>query len=79
MKKKNLKSLSLKKSTISSLNTQAILGGDIIVILTLRRPCPEPKPKTNTTCSEYAMCNSIDICTAHICKPIRTEDQAPIG
>ncbi|MEM6718934.1 MAG: hypothetical protein AAF611_06460 [Bacteroidota bacterium] len=79
MKKKNLNSLRLQKSTISSLNLQNVMAGDIIVILTLRPPCPKPKPRTVTTCSEFAECNSIDICTAHICKPVDIGGQVPIG
>ncbi|MEM6718933.1 MAG: class I lanthipeptide [Bacteroidota bacterium] len=78
MKKKNLNSLRLRKSTISSLNTQQIIGGDIIIIITLRPPCPRPQPKTNTTCSEFTDCNSIDICSKGICKPIDNTTQAPV-
>jgi len=68
MKKKNLNSLCLKKSTVSSLNTKAIVGG---TIFTLRKPCPIPIPlpqATVTTCSEFADCDSRQICTANRCK-----------
>ncbi|WP_040559315.1 hypothetical protein U8527_10985 [Kordia algicida OT-1] len=69
MKKKSLKSLHVHKTTISNLNQQAISGGDIIVIITLRRPCPIPVPQaTVTTCSRFAECDSMQICTAAVCK-----------
>ncbi|MCH2196970.1 hypothetical protein [Kordia sp.] len=66
MKKKNLKSLDLKKATISNLNTQEISGGTIIITFTIERPCPIRI--TKTTCSGAAECNSMDICTATRCK-----------
>ncbi|KAB8154921.1 hypothetical protein EZY14_003310 [Kordia sp. TARA_039_SRF] len=69
MKKKNLKSLRLQKSKVSRLNQHSVSGGDIIIIATLRRPCPVPVPQqTVTTCSGAAECDSRQICTANICK-----------
>ena len=66
MKKKNLKSLALKKATVSNLNIQSISGGTIIITFTIERPCPIRV--TKTTCSGAAECNSMNICTATHCK-----------
>ncbi|WP_298516854.1 class I lanthipeptide [uncultured Kordia sp.] len=66
MKKKNLNNLQLKKATISSLNSQEIAGGTIIITFTIERPCPIRF--TKTTCSGAAECNSMEICTATHCK-----------
>ncbi|PTX62368.1 hypothetical protein C8N46_103468 [Kordia periserrulae] len=68
MKKKNLKSLRLQKSKVSHLNQHVVSGGDIIIIIpSYRRICPEPQ-QTVTTCSGAAECDSMQICTANICK-----------
>jgi len=73
MKKRNLHSLQLKKSTISNLNVHALTGGSRE---THEDAC---KDKTATTCSQFAKCDSKQICTANICKPVNIDDQLPIG
>ena len=73
MKKKNLNTLHLQKSTISSLNTQAITGG---TMQTIEDACPKPD-KTHTTCSQLAKCDSKEICSAN-CKPTQ-DDALPVG
>lgn len=66
MKKKNLKNLNVKKSTISSLNMQAVSGGTIPITIIIRTvPLPQA---TKTTCSRFMECDSIAACTAHVCK-----------
>ena len=73
MKKKNLKSLALKKATVSNLNTQSVSGGTIVILLTVERPCPIRL--TKTTCSGAAECNSMDICTATHCKTFEIDTE----
>jgi hypothetical protein len=76
MKKKNLQTLRLKKSTVSSLNIKAIKGGTIII--TLRNSCPIPFPQpqeTVTTCSQFAECDSRRICTAAVCKTFELDGE----
>lgn len=58
MKKKNLKNLSVKKSTISSLNQQMISGGTIRITIILHTL----PPATITGCSLLMACNSVDLC-----------------
>ncbi|WP_430412857.1 hypothetical protein [Kordia sp.] len=67
MKKKNLKSLHVKKATISNLNMYTISGGTDIFITSIIRTIPIPQA-TATTCSKYMECDSIAACTAHVCK-----------
>jgi hypothetical protein len=63
MKKKNLKTLSLTKSTISNLNLQTISGGtDITVII---RTIQEV---TATGCSELMKCDSVAACPRGVAK-----------
>ncbi|MEM6718935.1 MAG: hypothetical protein AAF611_06465 [Bacteroidota bacterium] len=75
MKKKNLHSLHLKKSTISSLNVKAITGGTDHVNETKEDACPVNK--TVTTCSQFAKCDSELICSAK-CEPIH-HAEVPVG
>lgn len=72
MKKKNLHSLHLKKSTISNLNIHVITGGNIE---TREDACTIHK--TVTTCSKFAKCDSEQICSAK-CLPIH-DAEVPIG
>lgn len=66
MKKKKLKNLSVKKTTISNLNQQLIIGGDITTIIAFTTDLfPQA---TVTTCSKAMKCDSIAACTAHVCK-----------
>lgn len=66
MKKKNLKSLRVKKSTISSLNQQFIIGGTNPIAIMIRTiPIPQA---TVTGCSKFMECDSIAACTANVCK-----------
>lgn len=63
MKKKNLKSLQLQKSTISSLHSYTISGGtdsivDAVTIVIIRTT----DYQTKTGCSQLAACDSISIC-----------------
>lgn len=75
MKKKNLKNLNVKKSTISSLNQQTISGGTIATMIVIRTI----KEATATTCSKFMECDSIIACTANVCKPIETNtDTRPV-
>ena len=60
MKKRNLKSLQVNKSTISNLNE--MYGGARIT-----RICPLPQI-TKTGCSQLMACDSIEACTANVCK-----------
>lgn len=75
MKKQQLNNLQLRKATISSLNAQAITGGT----QQTNDPCPIQEPnKTVTGCSQFAKCDSKQICTATGCK-ITNDDQVPVG
>jgi hypothetical protein len=74
MKKRNLHSLQLRKSTISNLNSYALKGGND-QNQTVEDACQN---KTHTTCSQLAKCDSVEICSAK-CEPINADDQAPIG
>ncbi len=69
MKKKNLKTLNLTKSTISSLHTQTLSGGtdSIIAITSIIRTIPIPQA-TATTCSKFIECDSVAACTGNVCK-----------
>ncbi|MBC8755940.1 hypothetical protein H2O64_14775 [Kordia sp. YSTF-M3] len=70
MKKKNLKTLRLTKSTISSLRTQTISGGTdsiIIAVKTIIRTIPIPQA-TVTGCSQFMECDSVAACTGNVCK-----------
>jgi hypothetical protein len=70
MKKKNLKTLRLAKSTISSLHTQTISGGTdsiLIAVKTIIRTIPIPQA-TVTGCSQFMECDSVAACTANVCK-----------
>ncbi|KAB8154211.1 hypothetical protein EZY14_007170 [Kordia sp. TARA_039_SRF] len=63
MKKKNLKSLHLQKSTVSSLHSYTITGGtdsvvDIGTVIIIRTT----DYATKTGCSQLAACDSISIC-----------------
>jgi hypothetical protein len=63
MKKKNLKSLQLQKSTISSLHSYSVSGGtetivDIATVIIIRTT----DYATRTGCSQFAVCDSISIC-----------------
>lgn len=63
MKKKNLKSLQLQKSTISSLHTYTVSGGtgsvvDATTIVIIRTT----DYATKTGCSQLAVCDSLGIC-----------------
>ncbi|AXG72431.1 hypothetical protein KORDIASMS9_04705 [Kordia sp. SMS9] len=63
MKKKNLKSLSLQKSTISSLHSYSLSGGtdsivDVATIVIIRTT----DYATKTGCSQFAVCDSVSIC-----------------
>ena len=68
MKKKNLKNLHVNKSTVSNLNS--LTGG----ALWITRFCPKPQ-QTETGCSQLAECDSIQICTANICKTNELDTQ----
>ena len=61
MKKKNLKTLSLTKSTISNLNLQAISGGTDAITDAIVE-------KTATGCSGYMKCNSVNACPVGVAK-----------
>ncbi|AXG70805.1 hypothetical protein KORDIASMS9_03051 [Kordia sp. SMS9] len=75
MKKQQLTNLRLVKATISSLNAQAVTGGDLLT----NDPCPLPNPdETVTGCSQFAKCDSKQICTATGCR-IQNDDQMPVG
>lgn len=67
MKKKQLKSLNVKKSTISKLNMYTLSGGTDIIITSIIRTIPIPQA-TATTCSKFMECDSIAACTANVCK-----------
>lgn len=67
MKKKNLKSLNINKSTVSSLNQQNIRGGAYRSIFICPIPVPLPQ-QTKTGCSQLMACDSIEACTAAVCK-----------
>lgn len=63
MKKKNLKSLQLQKSTVSSLHSYTITGGtdsvvDIGTVVIIRTT----DYATKTGCSQLAVCDSVSIC-----------------
>ncbi|MGH1388347.1 hypothetical protein [Kordia sp.] len=60
MKKKNLKTLSLTKSTISSLNLQTISGGTVAITEAIRTIIDIEK--TATGCSELMVCDSMAAC-----------------
>lgn len=67
MKKKNLKSLYVKKATISKLTRNVISGGTDVIITSIIRTIPKPQA-TETTCSKFMECDSIAACTANVCK-----------
>lgn len=59
MKKKNLKSLQLKKATISSLHAKTVSGGtDAITIVIIRTT----DFATKTGCSQLMVCDSVAAC-----------------
>jgi putative flippase GtrA len=62
MKKKNLKSLQLQKSTISSLHSYSVNGGtDVIVDIATIVIIRTTDYATKTGCSQLAACDSISI------------------
>ncbi len=65
MKKKNLKTLSLTKSTISNLNLQTISGGTIVITDIVRTVLTE---QTATGCSELMVCDSVAACPRGVAK-----------
>lgn len=76
MKKKNLKTLRLTKSTISSLHTQTISGGtnpiSIIIIRTTQQA-------TATGCSQLMECDSIIACPQTVLKTqLKNTETRPI-
>lgn len=65
MKKKNLKNLNLRKSTISSLHAKTVSGGtDAITIIIIRTT----DFATKTGCSKLAVCDSEGICPVGVPK-----------
>jgi len=75
MKKKNLKNLSVKKSTISSLNQQSISGGTIQITIILRTL----PPATVTGCSLLMACDSVELCPpADACKVKPIDTATPV-
>lgn len=58
MKKKNLKTLSLAKSTICSLTAKTLNGGTDIIAINVRTT----DYATATGCSQFAVCDSEGIC-----------------
>ncbi|WP_298423243.1 hypothetical protein [uncultured Kordia sp.] len=65
MKKKNLKNLNLRKSTISNLHAKTIAGGtDAITIVIVRTT----DFATRTGCSKLMVCDSVAACPEGIPK-----------
>jgi hypothetical protein len=65
MKKKNLKTLNLKRATISSLTAKTLNGGtDLFTIVIIRTT----DYATAGTCSKFAVCDSEGICPVGVPK-----------
>ncbi|WP_298514108.1 hypothetical protein [uncultured Kordia sp.] len=75
MKKKNLKTLRLTKSTISHLNLQSIKGGTQVITDIIRTLTAN---ESATTCSKYVMCDSMLACPPTIKKTqFKNDDTSP--
>ncbi|MEM6718932.1 MAG: hypothetical protein AAF611_06450 [Bacteroidota bacterium] len=74
MKKKSLKSLSLKKAKVSNLNQQGLTGGTDLSIFFCTFPFPVPQ-RTKGGCSELVDCDSDVACTANVCKTIEFDTE----
>jgi len=75
MKKKNLKTLRLTKSTISHLNLQTIKGGTEVITEIIRTIDAN---MSATTCSRFMMCDSMAACPPTIKKTqFKNDDTSP--
>ncbi|WP_046745040.1 hypothetical protein [Kordia zhangzhouensis] len=74
MKKRNLKSLQLQKTTISSLHSYSVSGGtDVIVDIATIIIIRTTDYATKTGCSQLAVCDSAEICPEGV-RPTRFVD-----